>query len=227
MREKLTKKQAELVERYIPLAKTLARRQQAWNTPTRPDFADQVSVAYLALCDAARTWDPERGPFEPHARVLIGRALVTADRRHQHITHIPDSGHRLLGRARRAIREGAQTPAEVAAAINATIAAIEGIWPHINDSWEDLDAASDLASQNPDPAQVAEDSDEERRVRLAVRLLPYNQRDVIEHRFGWSTGAPLLASEIAELLEIPVEAVHALEVQAMANIKRTLIGESE
>jgi RNA polymerase sigma-B factor len=47
----------ELIERYIPLADGLARKNRARNHP----LDDLVQVARLALVKAASRWDPDRG----------------------------------------------------------------------------------------------------------------------------------------------------------------------
>src|SRR6185503_17067337 len=48
---------AALIERYVPLADSLARRFSGRREP----LADLQQVAYLGLIAAADRWDPERG----------------------------------------------------------------------------------------------------------------------------------------------------------------------
>lgn len=79
-----------LVERYVPLARKIARRV-SWRFSNQ-DYDDLYSDALLGLLSAARRWDPDRATFAAFARpwiegqILKGiqhRTGVRSDRRKQ------------------------------------------------------------------------------------------------------------------------------------------------
>jgi len=68
----LTHEQRDLVTRYMPLARALARQAAA----DRSSLDEFEAEAYAALVDAARSFDPDRGVhFAVHARIRIRGAL--------------------------------------------------------------------------------------------------------------------------------------------------------
>ena len=105
-------KPAELAEAFLPLAKAQARDMY-------PDDPDAIQDASLALVEAARTYDADKGPFAPWARLYIKRTLVRGRRLRERIIRIPqDSLSRLslvLG-AKEAIEteRGSATLSEIA-----------------------------------------------------------------------------------------------------------------
>ncbi len=71
---------AALIERYMPLARALARRIRV-ATPLA-DADDMVSAALLGLIDAVDRFEPGRGvPFEAYASLRIRGAIVDELRR--------------------------------------------------------------------------------------------------------------------------------------------------
>ncbi len=71
-RSPLTEDQRRLVERYLPLAKSMARKMN----PPRLDLDELISAAYLALVEAAESFDPAYTVnFATFARIRIHGAL--------------------------------------------------------------------------------------------------------------------------------------------------------
>ena len=76
-RLKLSKKRQALVAEYVPLAKMLAR----FFVQTRPPWQKSVLIpdlegeGFLALCKAARTYDPSRLPYP---KAYFARAVLNA-----------------------------------------------------------------------------------------------------------------------------------------------------
>ena len=72
---------AALIERYLPLARALARRIRLVNTPLADDD-DVASAAVLGLIDAVDRYEPGRGvPFEAYASLRIRGAIIDELRR--------------------------------------------------------------------------------------------------------------------------------------------------
>ena len=72
---------AALIERYLPLARALARRIRLINSPLVDDD-DVASAAVLGLIDAVDRFEPVRGvPFEAYASLRIRGAIIDELRR--------------------------------------------------------------------------------------------------------------------------------------------------
>jgi RNA polymerase sigma factor for flagellar operon FliA len=70
-----------LIERYMPLARGLARRRRLVDTPLA-DEDDLASAAFLGLIDAVDRFEPGRGvPFEAYASLRIRGAIIDELRR--------------------------------------------------------------------------------------------------------------------------------------------------
>ncbi len=70
-----------LIERYVPLARALARRVRLVDTPLA-DADDLASAAFLGLIDAVDRFEPGRGvPFEAYASLRIRGAIIDELRR--------------------------------------------------------------------------------------------------------------------------------------------------
>lgn len=61
----------ELIEDYIPLAKSICKKY--YNLP----YEERYSEALYGLVKAARNFDPEKGNFAPYARKVINNQLKT------------------------------------------------------------------------------------------------------------------------------------------------------
>ena len=72
---------AALIERYVPLARALARRMRLTDRPLA-DADDLASAAFLGLIDAVDRFEPGRGvPFEAYAGLRIRGAIIDELRR--------------------------------------------------------------------------------------------------------------------------------------------------
>jgi RNA polymerase sigma factor for flagellar operon FliA len=70
-----------LIERYVPLARALARRVRLVDTPLA-DADDLASAAFLGLIDAVDRFEPGRGvPFEAYASLRIRGSIIDELRR--------------------------------------------------------------------------------------------------------------------------------------------------
>jgi RNA polymerase sigma factor for flagellar operon FliA len=70
-----------LIERYMPLARSLSRRVRLVDTPLA-DSDDLASAAFLGLIDAVDRFEPGRGvPFEAYASLRIRGAIIDEIRR--------------------------------------------------------------------------------------------------------------------------------------------------
>ena len=73
--------ESELVERYLPLVKTVVGRV-AINLPSHVNLDDLNSAGLVGLLNAVRNFDPEGGSsFESYARVRIRGAVLDELRR--------------------------------------------------------------------------------------------------------------------------------------------------
>lgn len=72
---------ASLIERYLPLAREVARHAHVgWSAVADGD--DLASAAFLGLIDAVDRFQPDRGvPFEAYARLRIRGAIIDELRR--------------------------------------------------------------------------------------------------------------------------------------------------
>ncbi|MEK7863412.1 MAG: sigma-70 family RNA polymerase sigma factor [Chloroflexota bacterium] len=72
---------AELIERYMPLARALSRRVRLSDTPVA-DAEDLASAGLLGLIDAVDRFEASRGvPFEAYASLRIRGAVIDELRR--------------------------------------------------------------------------------------------------------------------------------------------------
>lgn len=227
--KQLTLEQAELVEDHIDLIKTIARNA-AYRAYRAEEMNEILAVSYLALCEAAITFDAARGPFRPHAIVTVKRALSLAQRKASQAFHMPDTKYRLLVKMRDAVfGGGAQTQKEVAEMLGVNLRSVKELWPFLSfGAASDIDGnACETTAGARGALSVAEqvaDAEEERQVRRAVSSLPAAQRKVIEHRFGWVTGTAMLTEEIAAALGWDEVQVSYTEKAAMEALRSILVG---
>lgn len=113
--------ESELVERYLPLVKTVVGRV-AMNLPAHVNLDDLNSAGLVGLLNGVRNFDPEGGSsFESYARVRIRGAVLDELRR---LDWVPRSVHDKARRVQNTIQELEQkhgevpTPAQVARALD-------------------------------------------------------------------------------------------------------------
>jgi RNA polymerase sigma-B factor len=224
----------ELVLRFLPLARRLARRYQRSSEP----FDDLLQVATLGLVKAVDRFDPDRGvAFTSFAVPTILGELKRHFRNTGWAVHVPrglheqalrvDSAHRelesRLGRAPR-VQEVADTVGisleEVLSAMEASAAyeAVSIDAPVRGEDGEHVGLAGTLGNEDPG-LELAE-----HRVTVAatVRLLPRRDREVLELRFGQD----LTQSEIAARIGVSQMQVSRIIRRALERL-RALAGEDD
>lgn len=219
--EPMTPEQQALAAEHMSLVAVQARKHRNWPSHDRPSTEELIAEGHLALCEAAMRWKPELGPFKPWAIAAIKRAFIQLDALFSHPVRIPRGTQPLLRAMRDAQRAGASTPSEVAEHTGLKEAKVNELWPYLATGAFYLDEMTEIPDRQV-VETVVEEEDEAARVRNAVGTLPTRQRQVVEARFGWTTGAPLLASEIADHLGIPLEQVEVAEKRAMAALRSAL-----
>ena len=141
---------AELVARFLPLARRLARRYQS-----RAEYEDLVQVASFALVKAIDRYEPARGlAFTSYAVPTIVGALKRYLRDHTWTVRVPRSLHDRALEVRRAsgllaARLGrAPTPAELAKELDCTVEQV-------------LEALQTASAHRPDTLEAPPDPDDD------------------------------------------------------------------
>ncbi len=119
-----TRDEGKLVEKYLPLVKTVVGRIQI-SLPPQVDPEDLYSAGLIGLLDAIRHFNPRLGShFESYARVRIRGAVFDELRR---MDWVPRSVHRKARRVQLAVQEleqrkrRAPTAAEIAVELNLSL----------------------------------------------------------------------------------------------------------
>jgi RNA polymerase sigma factor for flagellar operon FliA len=186
-----------LIERYAPLATSVARRMRV---PTGAIMGrdDVESAALIGLIDAVDRYDPERGiPFEGYAGLRIRGAVLDELRR--------------LDDHTRAERQRART---VVADAEPEIGAYGGTL-----SLDMLLEAGDRDwAAEDDTTDRYEDQDLRARVESALNCLPPRQREVLARYYGDS----LTLRESALRMGISEARACQLHGRAIVNLRREL-----
>lgn len=186
-----------LIERYAPLATSVARRMRV---PTGVVMGrdDIESAAIIGLIDAVDRYDPERGvPFEGYAGLRIRGAILDELRR------LDD---RSRGERQRARTVAADTEPEIGA-YGATLS-LDMLLETGDRDW----AADD------DTTDRYEHQDLRMRVESALRCLPPRQREVLARYYGDS----LTLRESAAKMGISEARACQLHGRAIHNLRREL-----
>jgi len=188
-----------LIERYAPLATSLARRMRV-PTGALMGRDDVESAAVIGLIDAVDRYDPDRGvPFEGYAGLRIRGAILDELRR--------------LDDHTRTERQRARTVAEDAEPEIGAYAATLSL---------------DLLLESGDRDWAAEDDGPDRyesqdlrmRVESALRCLPPRQREVLARYYGDS----LTLRESAVKMGISEARACQLHGRAIQNLRQELAG---
>jgi DNA-directed RNA polymerase specialized sigma subunit len=229
---KLTPEQTALVNAHLEVAQKLAgahaRRVHA--TAERRD--DILGEAYLALCQAAQTWDPTRGPFRARAITKIKWALELHDENETNIVYISDNAHRVIRKARQAIAAGATTIPEVAQALKVNEAKITELWEYIRPNTISLDQTNthddspriSITDPNPSPEDTVIDKLINAEVRQAINNLPGNQPQIVKALIGLLTGEPMTAEQVMEHLNVSRDELIDATEAAATTLEGTLKG---
>jgi RNA polymerase sigma-B factor len=213
-----------LVERYMPLARHLARRY-----PSGDEDEDVLQVAALALVKAIERYDPERGTaFTSFATpTIVGEIkryfrdcgwVVRTPRRLQELAlRLEREGERLTARLGRR-----PTAAELAERLEAPLEhVLEALASATAHHPVTLDAPSARDAELPAPPVVASVEDGFRRVEDAQEIesllvqLPDGERTMIVLRYR----EDMLQREIADLLETSQMQVSRVLSSALARLQ--------
>lgn len=226
--------ESELVERYLPLVKTVVGRV-AINLPSHVNLDDLNSAGLVGLLNAVRNFDPEGGSsFESYARVRIRGAVLDELRR---LDWVPRSVHDKARRVQTAIQELEQkngqvpTPAQVARALDLTPREYEDLLEEIRPAtFVCLDAAPGPDGESDSDASryetVADESQEDpvdttsrrelsRLIAERITHLPEMQRKVLALYYF----EDLRLREIAEVFGVTESRICQIHSQAVLSIR--------
>jgi RNA polymerase sigma factor FliA len=186
-----------LIERYAPLATSVARRMRV-PTSALMGRDDIESAALIGLIDAVDRYDPERGvPFEGYAGLRIRGAVLDELRRLDDHTR---------GERARARTVAADTEPEIGA-YGATLS-LDMLLETGDRDW----AADD------DSVELYESQDLRTRVESALKCLPPRQREVLARYYGDS----LTLRESALKMGISEARACQLHGRAIQNLRHEL-----
>jgi RNA polymerase sigma factor for flagellar operon FliA len=196
-REGDSESRCRLIERYTPLATSVARRMRV---PTSPLMGrdDIESAAVLGLIDAVDRYDPDRGvPFEGYAGLRIRGAVLDELRR------LDDHTRDERRRARIVV---ADTDPEIGA--YGAVLSLDLLLESGDRDWAADDETDDRY----------ESQDMRARVEYALRSLPTRQREVLARYYGDS----LTLRESAARMGISEARACQLHGRAIVNLRREL-----
>jgi len=193
-----TASRCALIERYAPLATSLARRMRV-PTGVLAGQDDLESAAILGLIDAVDRFDPDRGvPFEGYAALRIRGAVLDELRRTDDHTRSE----------RRRARAPVADDAEPAIGAFSSTLSLDALLQSGDRDW---------ASQD-DLDERFEGEDLRMRVESALAFLPVRQRELLARYYGES----LTLRESAVRMGITEARASQLHSRAIQNLRRTL-----
>jgi RNA polymerase sigma factor (sigma-70 family) len=229
--KKLTQDQQQLVNEHLGLVETLARRHRKWESSYRAEYDDLLGEGYIALIEAAISWKPELGPFKPWAIRGIKHQFSKADRKEHFPVHLSATAHGIIRAIRNAQLHGYTTSSTISAFTGINEDKIIELLPYsvapvtltaVGESSDFNDNTIVLVDESETPEDTVMVQAERDIVREAVDVLPEPQRAIIAARFGFTTGDPMVSSEIQAFLGVDAETVREAEAQAMVALETAL-----
>jgi len=152
-----------LIERHIPLARSIAREHSFYLGDASLERLDIVSCAYIGLIRAVDTFDAQRGvTFSTYAVPVIRNAIHSEMRRLKPLTW-------------EAVRRGDEPP---------QLLSLDS--PRFDEP--DSDSLGDsMACQCPGPEEMLEASEEAAAVHQALSELSARERELLSMRYGEET----------------------------------------
>jgi RNA polymerase sigma-B factor len=214
-----------MVERYMPLARSLAHR---YRSPREP-VADLEQVAYVALVKAVDAYDPRRGTaFSSYAVPCILGALKRHFRDCGWALHVPRAAKELAceieqlsderlsttGRAPSAAELAEQTGTSIEAVLDARLAARANHAAALGNPSADDEEVDALEALGSDDPRLASALDRDA-IDSALALLPARHRAVLMLRFR----GDLSQSEIALCLGYSQAHVSRLLREGLAQLR--------
>jgi RNA polymerase sigma factor for flagellar operon FliA len=227
--------EAELVEQYLPLVKTVVGRI-AMGLPSHVDAEELHSVGMVGLLNAVRQFDPKGGSsFESYARVRIRGAIYDELRR---LDWVPRSVHDKARKVRVVMERLQQTlgrvpeDGEMATALSLTGSEYEELMeeirpatfvcldaaPNGDDSGEGSNYESVADSSQPDPQEQAARHELARIIAERLEQLPEMQRKVLALYYF----EDMRLREIAEVFGVTESRICQIHSQAILAIKAYL-----
>jgi RNA polymerase sigma factor (sigma-70 family) len=221
----------ELVERYLGLVKSIARRYCGLGLPVE-DLVQEGSIGLLAAIDH---FDPAHGAaFSTYAFWRIRQAVTHALTTNGHVLRLPKQ----VLEDRRAVVTAAASLANAGRSRTVeALAAATGLVPDavaealgapfmVSSLDEPLEDGMSLESAIADPAAVDPEAQalhhiEEQLLVQAVARLPERQRRVIALHFGLGA-EPRTLSAVGDVLHVSPQRARALEHEALAALGRQM-----
>ncbi|MGA1236111.1 MAG: FliA/WhiG family RNA polymerase sigma factor [Limisphaerales bacterium] len=224
--------EGELVERYLPLVKTVAGRI-ALTLPNHIDVQDLQSAGLIGLLDALRRFDPNSGAiFESYARLRIRGAILDELRR---LDWVPRSVRDKARRVQDAMQELEQrhgsipTETQMAKSLDMSVEDYQSLLDEIKPAtFVCLDSArrqdSEEGSTNyesvqddhqPDPSLKAAQHEMAQMVVDRLEVLPEAQRKVLALYYF----EDMRLREIAEVFGVTESRICQIHSQAILAIK--------
>jgi RNA polymerase primary sigma factor len=221
----------ELVDRYLGLVKSIARRYRGLGLPAE----DLVQEGAIGLLTAIDQFDPDNGAaFSTYAFWRIRQAVTHALTTNGHVLRLPKQvleDRRAVVTAAAALANRGRTRSieALAAATGLTREAVGqalGAPFTVSSLDEPLEDGTPLESAIADPAAVDPEAKalahiEEQILADAVAHLPDRQRRVIAMHFGLGT-EPQALSVVGDVLHVSPQRARALEHEALAALGRQL-----
>jgi RNA polymerase sigma-B factor len=205
-----TRDRSELIERYLPLARKLARRYAGFGE----SYEDLVQVASVGLIHAVDRFDPDRG----YAFMSFAVPTIVGEIKH----HLRDTGWAV--RVQRGAAERARAVTAAAAELSARHPTVRQLAEYlewsVDEVVEGLQAAEarvaaslEGAGGHVDPR--VESAHERLTIAAASRQLPPNERAVLYLRFA----EDLSQSETAARVGVSQMQVSRLERRALSRLR--------
>jgi RNA polymerase sigma factor FliA len=228
--------EAELVEDYLPLVKTLVGRM-AMTLPAHIEMEELYSAGWVGLLNAVRNYDPQGGStFESYARVRIRGTILDELRR---LDWVPRSVHEKARKVQAVIQKLEQDkgelpePAEVAEALDLSLGEYEQLLEEIKPAtFVCLDAAqsgeeggdnlryeSVADRSQDDPAEAVARRELGALIQKRIAQLPRVQRQVLALYYF----EDLRLREIAEVFGVTESRICQIHAQAILAIKSQLL----
>jgi RNA polymerase sigma factor for flagellar operon FliA len=229
------KEETRLVQKYMPLVKTVVGRIQM-SLPPQVDPEDLYSAGLIGLLDAIRHFNPRLGSnFESYARVRIRGAVFDELRR---MDWVPRSVHRKARRVQLAIQELEQrkrrtpTAAEVAVELNISLAEYHhlldeirpatfvcldsAVNPEAEDSPSQYEALADTSQ--PDPLDEVARRETAGHLAKLIKRLPTAQKKVLALYYF----EDMRLREIAAVFGLTESRICQIHAQAVMTLKAQL-----
>ena len=229
------KAEAQMVEDYLPLVKTVVGRL-ALSLPPHVDIEDLYSSGLVGLLNAVRNYDPQGGSsFESYARVRIRGAVFDELRR---LDWVPRSVHDKARKVQAVIQKLEQakgripTTKEMAKALDITEDQYEELLaeirpatfvcldaaPNIDDEGESsrYESIADVSQENP--VDTASRRELAQVIATRIEQLPEVQRKVLALYYF----EDLRLREIAEVFGVTESRICQIHAQAILTLKSFL-----